>query len=94
MARPHARCRPKARPSPTNAALNSLGDNFQTAVAGSTVFAGRHLAHGFGNPFDEPASYAVVLRPSGYEGYFAEVAAHRRRCGSARRRRRHPGPDG
>lgn len=53
-----------------------IGDGFHTAVAGETVFAGRRLAHGFGNPFDEPARYMVVLTPSGYEDYFAKVVAH------------------
>ncbi|CAO5227517.1 cupin domain-containing protein [Frankia sp. AgKG'84/4] len=53
-----------------------VGDGFHTAVAGETVFASRRLAHGFGNPFDEPARYVAILTPSGYEDYFAEVAEH------------------
>jgi quercetin dioxygenase-like cupin family protein len=48
---------------------------FRTAAAGDTVFAGRGLAHGFGNPFPESARYVVMLTPSGYEDYFAEFAA-------------------
>jgi mannose-6-phosphate isomerase-like protein (cupin superfamily) len=58
-----------------------VGDRFHTAVRGETVFAGRHLAHGFGNPFDDPARYVAVLSPSGYEGYFTEVAEHVSRTG-------------
>ncbi len=53
-----------------------VGDGFHTAVAGETVFASRRLAHGFGNPFEEPARYVAILTPSGYEDYFAEVAEH------------------
>jgi mannose-6-phosphate isomerase-like protein (cupin superfamily) len=53
-----------------------IGDGFHTAVAGETMFASRRLAHGFGNPFDEPARYVAILTPSGYEDYFAEVAEH------------------
>jgi quercetin dioxygenase-like cupin family protein len=48
---------------------------FRTAAAGDTVFAGRGLAHGFGNPFEEPARYVVMLTPSGYEDYFAALGA-------------------
>ena len=46
---------------------------FHTATAGDTVFAGRGLAHGFANPFAESAGYLVMLTPSGYEAYFAEL---------------------
>lgn len=53
-----------------------LGDDFHTALPGDTVFAGRRLAHGFSNPFDEPASYLVILTPSGYEEYFATIEDH------------------
>ena len=53
-----------------------VGDRFHTAVPGETVFAGRRLAHGFGNPYDEPASYVVILTPSGYEDYFHKVAQY------------------
>ncbi|SBW17285.1 cupin [Candidatus Protofrankia californiensis] len=59
-----------------------VGDGFHTAVAGETVFASRRLAHGLGNPFDEPARYVAVLTPSGYEDYFAEVAEHVARTGA------------
>ncbi|MEY9930910.1 quercetin dioxygenase-like cupin family protein [Catenulispora sp. GP43] len=52
-----------------------VDEGFRTAAAGDTVFAGRGLAHGFGNPFAESARYVVLLTPSGYEDYFAEVAA-------------------
>ena len=52
-----------------------VGAEFRTAEVGDTVFAGRGLPHGFGNPFEEPASYVVMLTPSGYEGYFVELAA-------------------
>ena len=58
-----------------------VGDEFHTAVAGETMFASRRLAHGFGNPFDEPARYVVILTPSGYEEYFAKVAEHVARTG-------------
>lgn len=53
-----------------------VGDQFHTAVPGETIFAGRRLAHGFSNPFDEPARYVAILTPSGYEEYFAKVAEH------------------
>lgn len=62
--------------------LFRLGDGFHTALAGETVFASRLLAHGFGNPFDEPARYVAILTPSGYEDYFAEVAEHVARTGA------------
>ena len=60
-----------------------LEDTFLTARAGDTVYAGRRLAHGFGNPFDEEAHYLVVLTPGGYEGYFFEVEEHVARNGTA-----------
>ncbi|HEV2635034.1 MAG TPA: cupin domain-containing protein [Actinocrinis sp.] len=53
-----------------------IGDGFRTAGPGDLVFAGRELAHGFSNPFDEPNRYLVLLSPSGYEDYFEEIAAH------------------
>jgi len=53
-----------------------IGDRFYTAVPGETVYASRWLAHGFGNPHDEPAHYAAILTPSGYEDYFRKVAQH------------------
>jgi quercetin dioxygenase-like cupin family protein len=53
-----------------------VGDQFHTAIPGETMFAGRQLAHGFSNPFDERARYIAVLSPSGYEDYFAKVATH------------------
>ncbi len=59
-----------------------LGETFLTAAAGDTAFASRRVAHGFGNPFDEEAHYLVVLTPSGYEGYFAELAGHLARKGT------------
>ncbi|ABW15971.1 Cupin 2 conserved barrel domain protein [Parafrankia sp. EAN1pec] len=59
-----------------------VGNGFHTAAAGETVFAGRRLAHGFGNPFAEPARYIAILTPSGYEDYFDEVAEHAARTGS------------
>jgi hypothetical protein len=58
------------------------GDTFSTAVPGETVFASRQLAHGFNNPFDDPARYIAVLTPSGYENYFARVAEHVARTGA------------
>lgn len=59
-----------------------VGSGFRTAAAGETVFASRHLAHGFGNPFEEPARYVAILSPSGYEDYFVEVAEHISRTGA------------
>lgn len=53
-----------------------IGDGFQTAVPGETMFASRRLAHGFNNPYDEPARYVAILTPSGYEDYFRKVSAH------------------
>jgi len=58
-----------------------VGDRFHTAVTGETIFASRRLAHGFSNPFDEPARYVAILTPSGYAEYFAEVAEHVARDG-------------
>ena len=58
------------------------GDTFSTAVPGETVFASRQLAHGFNNPFDDPARYIAILTPSGYENYFARVAEHVARTGA------------
>lgn len=55
----------------------------RTAAAGDTVFAGRGLAHGFANPFPHPVRYVVMLTPSGYEDYFAEVAARIAETGAA-----------
>lgn len=75
-----------------------LGDRCHTAVPGETVYASRRLAHAFANPYDEPAHYAAILTPSGYEDYFRRVAQHvadrsaarsgphRRAHGSARNR--------
>lgn len=60
-----------------------IGDRFHTASAGDTVFAGRMLAHGFANPFDEAAAYVLMLNPSGYEGYFADLSDHVSREGVA-----------
>jgi quercetin dioxygenase-like cupin family protein len=60
-----------------------LGNDFHTAAAGETVFAGRFIAHGFSNPYDEPAGYVAILSPSGYEEYFKRVAEHVARTGSA-----------
>jgi uncharacterized cupin superfamily protein len=59
-----------------------IGDAFHTVVPGETVFAGRRLAHGFGNPFEEPARYIAILTPSGYEDYFSEVVDHVARTGT------------
>jgi quercetin dioxygenase-like cupin family protein len=59
-----------------------VGDRFHTALPGETVFAARQQAHGFANPYDEPARYVVVLSPSGYEDYFRAVAEHVARTGS------------
>lgn len=53
-----------------------IGDRFHTAQPGETVYASRRLAHGFANPHDEPARYAAILTPSGYEDYFRKVAQH------------------
>lgn len=58
------------------------GDTFSTAVPGEIVFASRQLAHGFNNPFDDPARYIAILTPSGYENYFARVAEHVARTGA------------
>jgi quercetin dioxygenase-like cupin family protein len=58
-----------------------LGSDFHTARPGETVFAGRYLAHGFSNPYDEPARYVAILSPSGYEDYFRRVAEHVARTG-------------
>lgn len=59
-----------------------LGEQFHTAVPGETVFASRQLAHGFSNPFDQPARYILMLTSSGYEDYFAKVAEHVARTGA------------
>jgi quercetin dioxygenase-like cupin family protein len=59
-----------------------IGGGFRTASAGDVVYAGRGLEHGFANPFAHHARYAVVLTPSGYEAYFAEMAARVAELGS------------
>lgn len=59
-----------------------VGNHFHTAVPGEMVFASRHLAHGFSNPFDSPACYLAILAPSGYEDYFTKVAEHIARTGA------------
>lgn len=59
-----------------------VGDRFLTAMPGETVYASRRLAHGFANPYDEPARYAAILSPSGYEEYFRQVAEHVARVGT------------
>lgn len=52
-----------------------IGDRFLTGEPGQVVYAGRGLAHGFANPFDEPATWVLALTPSGYERYFRALAA-------------------
>ncbi|PZS34937.1 MAG: hypothetical protein DLM61_02760 [Pseudonocardiales bacterium] len=59
-----------------------VGDHFRTAVPGETVFASRHLVHGFSNPFDDPARYLAILTPSGYEEYFVKLAQYIARTGA------------
>ena len=59
-----------------------VGDGFQTAVPGETVFASRGLAHGFSNPELEEARYLVALTPSGYELYFERLADRLRKLGA------------
>lgn len=51
-----------------------IGERHHTATPGEMVYASRLLAHGFANPHDEAAHYAVILTPSGYEEYFRKVA--------------------
>ncbi len=58
-----------------------IGNQFHTAVPGETMYASRRLAHGFSNPFHEPARYVAIITPSGYEEYFAKVAKHVGRTG-------------
>lgn len=53
-----------------------IGSQHHTALPGEVVYASRDLAHGFANPFDEPARYIAVLTPSGYEQYFRTLADH------------------
>jgi len=53
-----------------------IGDRCHTAGPGETVYASRRLAHAVSNPHDEPAHYAAILTPSGYEDYFRSVAQH------------------
>jgi len=59
-----------------------VGAGFHTALPGETIFASRRLAHGFSNPFDEPARYIAILTPSGYEDYFVKVSEHVDRTGA------------
>ncbi len=58
-----------------------LGDRYRVADEGATVHCPRGQAHGFSNPFERPATYVVMLSPSGYEGYFERVADHFHRTG-------------
>lgn len=53
-----------------------IGSRFHTALPGEVVYASRDFAHGFANPFNEPARYMAVLSPSGYEEYFSALASH------------------
>ncbi len=59
-----------------------LGDEYRSVAAGSTVFAPRGQAHGFSNPSDQPATYVVMLTPSGYERFFDRVADHVKQTGA------------
>ena len=52
-----------------------VGDRYQDATEGETIFASRGLAHGFSNAGDADARYLVALTPSGYEFYFERLAA-------------------
>ncbi len=65
-----------------------VGDGTRVVVPGETVFASRGLAHGFSNPNAEPARYLVALTPSGYEVYFARIAAFLRKEGAMPSRER------
>ena len=59
-----------------------VGDGYQIATSGETVFASRGLAHGFSNPTTDEARYLVALTPSGYEFYFERLAALVRQHGA------------
>ena len=65
-----------------------VGAGHRLATSGETVFAGRGLAHGFGNPTEMPARYLVALTPSGYEVYFERLAELIRREGAMPSRER------
>ncbi|MFO0548488.1 MAG: cupin domain-containing protein [Polyangiaceae bacterium] len=59
-----------------------IGDAYRELVPGETVHASRGLAHGFSNTSDEPARYLAMLTPSGYEVFFARLAATLRKLGA------------
>jgi len=44
------------------------------APAGSFLFIPRGIAHAFINPTSEPATYILVISPSGFEKYFEALA--------------------
>ena len=46
-----------------------------TAGPGSTVFIPRMVPHTFANRQDVPVRYLAIMTPSGFEGYFEELAA-------------------
>lgn len=46
-----------------------------TAGPGSTVFVPRMVPHTFANRQALPVRYLVIMTPSGFEGYFEELAA-------------------
>jgi mannose-6-phosphate isomerase-like protein (cupin superfamily) len=52
-----------------------IGNEYRSVGPGETAFAPRGLPHGFSNPGDDPARYLALLSPSGYETYFARLAA-------------------
>jgi mannose-6-phosphate isomerase-like protein (cupin superfamily) len=46
-----------------------------TAGPGATLFVPRMVPHTFANRQDVPLRYLVIMTPSGFEGYFEELAA-------------------
>lgn len=52
-----------------------IGAETVVARAGESVFAARGEAHTYANPGDRPATCLITLVPSGFEFFFAELAA-------------------
>jgi mannose-6-phosphate isomerase-like protein (cupin superfamily) len=46
----------------------------QEYAAGAVVTVPPGVAHGYSNPYNEPAEVLILCSPGGFEGYFREVA--------------------
>ena len=53
-----------------------IGEDAQTAVAGSVILKPRGVPHAFWNPTDSPARVLEIISPGGFESYFDELGAY------------------